>query len=140
MGWQLEWIGHHINIVTLRIRPTTTKMEQCLKFLDRIEQGERITVKDIQKGVGRMRFITEVLPALTPFMQPLHCWAAGLVYSRMQRPSGKPGSLHKQIARFFKHELTLILTGKKRLAPGSCIQRNPTERAPVMRAPTNVRR
>ena len=88
-------------------------MATCIKFLAAVTRAELITLETLMKGVGLLRFVIEVLPWLTPFMQPLHSWITGLNNSKMNRPAGKPGEMHKAIAQYIVWELELIQAGEE---------------------------
>ena len=70
LGQDFEWIGHHVNLNTLYVRPTEAKMYRAKSFLDQIQTGTFVDLKSLLKGIGLLRFIIEVLPQLTPTLQP----------------------------------------------------------------------
>ena len=75
-------------------------------------EGELIGIDSLMKGVGQLRVVIEVLPWLTPFMQPMHGWVTGLANSKMQRPAGRPGELLVSIASWIRAELQEIEAGR----------------------------
>ena len=68
------------------VRPFETALKRVLK--GRIQD------------IGFIRFILEVLPQLTPALQPLHSWIGGLQHSKMGRPGGRAGQLQAAVANF----------------------------------------
>ena len=82
------------------MRPTEAKITLALEFLLKISAKEFISAKLLEQRLGLIRFMAEVLPLITPFLQPLHSWVSGLVNSPMARPSGRPGHLHIAVANF----------------------------------------
>ena len=110
-GGLLDWIGHTIDLTNRRLRPTLTKNTRVSQLMQDIATGKYTSVTRLRQELGATRFVTETLPHLTPFLQPLHSWVTGLLNSKMQRPGGRPGEHHKVVARFILKTLDDLKNG-----------------------------
>ena len=111
-GRDMQWIGHHLDLHRNMVRPTEAKIDIALEFLWKIADKEIVSAKLLERRIGLIRFMSEVLPLITPFLQPLHTWVAGLVNTSLARPAGRPGELHRAVARFIISILNNVKSGE----------------------------
>ena len=55
-----------------------------MQLLDRLAAGEVFTLKDLEKGMGRLQWATSACPLTKPLLQPLWQWKGAV------KSSGKP--------------------------------------------------
>ena len=67
-----------------------------MQLLDRLAAGEVFTLKDLEKGMGRLQWATSACPLTKPLLQPLWQWKGAV------KSSGKPNHLIRTFAKMLR--------------------------------------
>ncbi len=68
---EVEYLGFIINLMTRTIGIPEGKVEKARAFLVEVKRSSRIDKKTLEKGCGRLLWVSWVTPALRPWLAPL---------------------------------------------------------------------
>ena len=68
-GGEVDFLGFAVNAATGEIGIPSSKLSKALEFLD-LKKGNRVSVRSIEQGRGRLLWFTWVCPALRPWLAP----------------------------------------------------------------------
>ena len=72
------------------------KRNQVLELLEKLAAGEVFTLRDLEKGMGRLQWATSACPLTKPLLQPLWQWKGAV------KTSGKPNHLIRTFAKMLR--------------------------------------
>ena len=90
------WLGFVIDPTGPIVQMATDKNSLVLNLLDKLAAGDVFTLKDLEKGMGRLQWATSACPLTKPLLQPLWQWKSVL------RSSGRPNHLIRVFARMLR--------------------------------------
>ena len=90
------WLGFVIDPTGPIVQMATDKNSLVLNLLDKLAAGDVFTLKDLEKGMGRLQWATSACPLTKPLLQPLWQWKGVL------RSSGRPNHLIRVFARMLR--------------------------------------
>ena len=104
------WLGFVIDPTGPIVQMATDKNSLVLNLLDKLAAGDVFTLKDLEKGMGRLQWATSACPLTKPLLQPLWQWKGVL------RSSGRPNHLIRVFARMLR-----LLFQEPYVQPTPCI-------------------
>jgi len=99
IGRKVGWTGHVVDLELRLTRPAQDKLRQVTEFCETLVAGERVGPRVVLPGVARCRWLAQDAPHATPFLMPLHRWAAAI-----KGPS-TPSALVSCAAEYFIMEM-----------------------------------
>ena len=90
------WLGFVIDPTGPIVQMATDKNSLVINLLDKLAAGDVFTLKDLEKGMGRLQWATSACPLTKPLLQPLWQWKGVL------RSSGRPNHLIRVFARMLR--------------------------------------
>ena len=90
------WLGFVIDPTGPIVQMATDKNSLVINLLDKLAAGDVFTLKDLEKGMGRLQWATSACPLTKPLLQPLWQWKGVL------RSSGRPNHLLRVFARMLR--------------------------------------
>ena len=90
------WLGFVIDPSGPIVQMAKEKHTLVLQLLDKLAAGEVFTLKDLEKGMGRLQWATSACPLTKPLLQPLWQWKGAV------KSSGRPNHLIRVFAKMLR--------------------------------------
>ena len=86
-GIELEWVGLMVDVKEFRLGLSERRLEWTKNWCERMADSEKVAVKEIQEGLGRLVFVAGPLTYARPFLGPLFAWVAACPLGLVTAPS-----------------------------------------------------
>ena len=75
-GIEVEWVGLLLDVRHFRLGLSERRLAWAKEWCERMAGAPRVSVKEIQEGLGRLVFVADPLTYAKPFLGPLFAWVA----------------------------------------------------------------
>jgi hypothetical protein len=75
-GLAMDWIGFYLDYSRFEIGISEARCLWIIKWIEGVTAAKAVMVKNITEGLGRLVYVTGVLPWMKPFLAPIFSWSS----------------------------------------------------------------
>ena len=85
-GIQVDWVGYVVNVKDFQLGLSARRLDWAAAWCSKVAAADRVSVKEVQEGLGRLVFVAGPLAYARPFLGPLFAWVAACPLGATLRP------------------------------------------------------